>query len=887
DGNTDVFIVPAEGGVPQRLTWHPGADQVRGFTPDGKAVLFISGRAVFTNRYVQLFTIPVSGGIPEKLDIPNAFRACYSPDGKGMAYVPLSEAFHQWKRYRGGTHSVIWIYMFSDHSVVKIPQPEGRCNDTDPMWIEDKIYFRSDRNGEFNLFSYEVSSQKIEQLTRFSDFPIIRATAGDGEIIFEQSGYLHLFDKNSARSQKITIGVAADLMEVRPRFVSGPQYVRSASLSPSGVRAVFGFRGDVVTVPGDKGDPRNITQTPGVHERDPVWSPDGGSIAYFSDRSGEYALHVKGQDGKGEARVYALNGSGFYQNPVWAPDSQKICYADNSLTLYWIDLMTGTITTIGKEALYMPSGRSLLRGVWSPDSRWITYALNTRAYFQKVYLYSLQDNRSRAVTDGLSEVQEPVFDAGGKYLYFLASTDAGPVKHWFAMSNADMRMTSSIYVVVLPKGEISPLVKESDEVKVKEDEDKKAPVGKDEKKAEKAVDIEFEGIRFRILDLPVPAGNYYNLKAGEEGMLYFLEGPADGDSSPGDTKLHRFNLNTREDEVLGTGIGAFDLSFDGKKLLYSQRGSFAVVPAGKIKPGDGTLNIGAIQVKIDPRSEWPQIFDEAWRINRDFFYDPNFHGVDWPGMKKKYTEFLPHLSCRSDLNRVVQWMCSELSVGHHRVGGGDVIGRPDQVPGGLLGADYRVEKNRYRFAKIYGGLNWNPNLRSPLTEPGVDVREGEYLLTVQGKDVIPPTNIYMFFENTSGKKIEITVGPDPSGRDARTVEVVPISNEYALRNRDWVEGNIKKVDEATGGRVAYVYVPNTTSMGHVYFKRYFFPQSHKDAIIVDERFNGGGQVADYYIDLLRRPYISHWNLRYGEDLITPSGSIQGPKVMLIDETAGS
>jgi tricorn protease len=393
----------------------------------------------------------------------------------------------------------------------------------------------------------------------------------------------------------------------------------------------------------------------------------------------------------------------------------------------------------------------------------------------------------------------------------------------------------------------------------------------------------------RIVSLPVPTGNYYDLKVGDEGQIYYLEAPpaSRGPYAP-ETKLHQFGMKNRKDQVLISGVSSYEISADHKKLLYVSRNLWGIVDAGKAaKPGEGKLDVGGIEVQIDPLAEWKQIFYEAWRINRDYFYDPNMHGVDWDGMRTKYETFLSHLSCRDDLNRLIQWMCSELGVGHHRVRGGDTLVRADRVPVGLLGADFSEENGRYRFKKVLGGLNWNPELRSPLTEPGVDVAAGEYLLAVRGEDVKLPANLYQYFENTAGKLIEITVGPNPGGENSRTVKVVPVASDYALRNRDWVEGNLRKVDEATNGRVAYVYVPNTAGLGHTYFKRYFFPQSNKDAIIIDERFNGGGMVADYYIDILKREYVCMWHMRYGADLKTPSASIQGPKVMLINESAGS
>ena len=547
---------------------------------------------------------------------------------------------------------------------------------------------------------------------------------------------------------------------------------------------------------------------------------------------------------------------------------------------------------IAAEKIYEPGAFGSVRGVWSPDSKWIAYTQTTTSYIKKVYLYSVEKKKSYPITDGLSDVCDPVFDKSGKYIYFFASTDAGPVKHWFAMSKHDMRMTRAIYLATLQKDVPSPLAKESNEEKgvEKVEEKKKGENAKKEKdKKEESFSIDFDGLSNRIIAIPVKTGNLYNLQVGDEGKVYYLEAPstAGGPYAKG-TKLHEYDIKERKDNVILSEANFYQISHDKKKILSRAEQKWKIVPiSGKSKDGKGNLKINSIQVRIDPAKEWKQIFNEAWRINRDYFYATNMHGVDWEEMHKKYSKFLPHLSCRSDLNRLIRWMCSELSVGHHRVGGGDYYNKPERIPGGLLGADYSIENGHYRFRKIYGGLNWNPELRSPLTEPGVNVKKGDYLLAVNGRELTSNMNLYSFFENTSDKIVEITVAPNPDTKNSRNVEVVPVASESALRNRDWVEGNLQKVNKATDGRVAYVYVPNTTTLGHTYFKRYFFPQAHKDAIIVDERFNGGGLVADYYIDILRRPFVCNWNMRYGEDVKTPSASIQGPKVMLIDETAGS
>ena len=893
DGNPDAYVVPIEGGEPTRLTWHPGPDAGVGFAPDG-SVLFRSPRSVFSNRYTQFFGVSPKGGAPTALPVPNGFRAAYSPDGKYLAYTPLNEPFRQWKNYRGGLASRIWIMKLADLSVEVIPQPEGRCNDTYPMWAGDSVCFLSDRSGEFNLFSYDRGSKPVEQLTRHDDFPIEAASSGTGTIIYEQGGRLWTFDPSSKVPTRLKVGVAADLAETRPRYASGAKYVRNADISPSGQRAAFEFRGEVVTVPAKKGDVRNLTRSTGAHERSPTWSPDGKTIAYFSDASGEYALHVAPQDGKGEARAYPLKGPGFYERPSWSPDGKKIAFVDNSRTLSWVDLDSGKVTAVASEPVYGPVDTMSL--AWSPDSKWIAYTLTNKAYFQALKLYSLDEGKSSSITDGLAEVAEPAFDASGKYLYFLASTDAGPVKQWFDQSNADAQATHSVFLAVLARKTPNPLLKPSDEESDKpEDKPKDGEKDKDaDKKKEepKPTAIDLEGIESRVVALPIPAGNLSNLAAGEEGKIYYVRRVGmipgkSGDAFAGTPSLVRFDLKPREEETLAEKVDRFRLSGDRKKLLYNSKETWGIAEAGKFTVGKDALPVASISVKVDPRAEWSEIFLEAWRINRDYFYDKGMHGADWPAMRAKYAKLLPEVPTREDLNRVIRGMCSELAVGHSYLNGGDRLHEPKPVPVGLLGADYEVADGRYRFKKVYGGLNWDPELKAPLVAPGVEVKAGEYLLAVDGEDVTAAREVYAAFEDKVGRRVELKVGPRADGADSRTVVVEPIASEFPLRNRDWVEGNLRKVRERTDGRVAYVYVPNTADLGHAYFKRYFFPQVDKEGIIVDERFNGGGSVADYYIDILRRPVVSYWAMRHGDTIRTPGAAILGPKVMLIDETAGS
>lgn len=917
DGNVDVFVMPAEGGEPRRLTWHPASDVVLGWTPDGKAVLFTSGRTAYS-RFSELFTVGIEGGLPERLPLPMGYEGSFSPDGKKIAYVPLRRAFNAWKRYRGGTATPVWIADLADSSIIKIPRTDS--NDYEPMWFGDKVFFLSDRDGPVTLFSYGVNTKELTRALKNDGLDLKSASAGPGGIVYEQFGSLHLYDPASGKTNPIPVSIAGDMLEGRDKFVNVGDNLSSPSLSPNAARAAFEARGEIITVPAEKGDFRNITNTPGTMERYPAWSPDGQKIAYFSDASGEYMLHIQDQKGSEEVvRIALEKNPSFYFAPLWSPDNKKIAYADCHLNLWYVDIEKKKPVKVDKDRFYGGAGGRAPN--WSPDSKWLVYSKRLSNYLGAIFLYSLENAEISQMTDGMSDARLPVFDPGGKYLYFTASTDSG------ASLQPDIHsifrdVTSSIYLAVLDKSEPTPFLPESDEEQAKDkpqkesEETDKIEGEKGEKtdtqaeaqpkKGEKPdkevkVKIDLDGILQRILAIPMPARNYPDLQTGESGTLLALayEEALPGSFFPQGASVHRFDLKERRADVVISGINAFEMARNGKKYLYSRRGRWSIgtlkpmPPAGAPAPSpsagrnsDKPMPTQNIQIKVKPRLEWRQMYREIWRIEREFFYDPNLHGLDLERVQKKYAPFVEAVASRADLNYLFAEMLGEMTVGHLGVGGGD-IPRADRVPTGLLGADYVVENGRYRFARVYSGENWNPQFQAPLTQPGVNVKAGEYLLAVDGREIAGTDNVYRFFEAKTGKQVVLTVGPEPKIEGTREVTVVPIGSETSLRNFAWIEANRRYVDRVTKGKVAYVYMPDTAFGGYTYFNRYFYAQVGREGLIVDERFNGGGMLATDIIERFQRKLMSLVATRDGEDEVQPQGAIFGPKVMLINEFAGS
>ncbi|HET7322115.1 MAG TPA: PDZ domain-containing protein, partial [Longimicrobiaceae bacterium] len=810
-GNPDVFVVPVAGGEPQRLTWHPSPDQVRGWTPDGKRVVFVSTRTGVPDAEPKLWSVALTGGLPDALVVPRAQAGEISPDGRFVAYQLVRPWESEMQNYRGGQNQPIRVLDVKSHALQKLPWTDSR--DQQPVWLGKTIYFISDRDWTNNVWAYDTQSNALKQITRFDDYEVESVNAGAGAVVYEQAGDIHLYDPASGQDRKLAIHVSGDFPWAMPHAAEVAKSLSHPQLSPTGVRALFEGRGDVFTVPTDKGSWRDLTRTSGVAERAPVWSPDGKQIAWFSDESGEYQLVVGDQDGTGPVRTYALKDPSYPYDPAWSPDGSKILFTDAGLNLWVVDLASGKQTHVDQGNYSWPDRE--MSPSWSPDSKWIAYTKRLPgSQFHAVFVHSLADGSTHQLTDGLSDVISPVWDRSGKYMLFLASTDWALNTGWLDMSSYDHPVNRGVYLAVLAKGEPSPLLPETG------DEPGKAKAGEKAKAKEEKTDastvpvrIDFDGFMQRIVSLDVPARDYVELQAGKPGQYFYLERvPHHPDV------LHRYDLEKREPvDFVSAAAEGYTLSADGKKLLYQGAGDngrpndrWAVVDATGAPPtaGKGALNTAGLKVDLDPLAEWKQIFDEAWRIERDYLYVANMQGADWPAIKQKYAALLPYVRHRADLNYLLDQMQGELAIAHSFVGGGD-IPEADALPVGLLGADLEEQNGRYRIAKIYTGENWNPELRAPLSAPGVDVEEGDYILMVNGEELKAPESPYAPFVGTVGRQVELRVNDRPTLEGSRTVTVVPVRSEQGLRTRDWVESNRRLVDRLSGGKLAYIYVPNT------------------------------------------------------------------------------
>lgn len=874
DGNVDVYTVPVIGGVPKRLTANPMNDEVVGWTPDGKSVLFSS--SVLSNTdYERLLTVNKNGGVPTPLPLPAGVKGSYSPDGKQIAYIPNGKWQEAWKRYRGGQTTPIWIAQLSDSKWKAVPRKN--TNDDYPMWIGDSIYYLSDPTGTVGLFRYDNATGKVTTEIPGAGFDIKSASAGSGAIVYEKLGSINLFDLKSRQSTRVPITIRSDFPEVRTTIKDVRSGVSGMSLSPSGQRLVVAARGWIFTAPAAKGDIRLLGGKQGVNRREPTWSPDGKTIAYISDEDGNQKLALYDVATEKEKRVLLADGSGYYRTLVWSPDSKKIAYSSEKLTLNVFDVASGSNIVVDKQTY---RGRNDIDPRWSPDSKWLTWSRDLVNLYNAVFLYSLESKKVSQLTDGIADSESPIFDRDGKHLYFIASTDIGLGAHFEDLSSFNApNKTSSIYAVVLRKNLPNPLHPESDEEGFKKPEPTKPG----------DFGIDLDGIENRIIALPAPRQGYRSLEAGPAGTFFAMVTPpvANIVSSGGQPSVFKFNFTDRKLVKFADGIRSMSSTPDGSKLLISQGPTVAIIPsAAPPTPGQGAVDLSGLKVKIDPKAEWAAMFHEAWRGEKLLLYAPNMHGIDIDEMDRRYTPFLENISSREDLNYLFTDMLGELCVGHMFIGGGDIPSVP-KVTGGLLGADFSFENSRYRLTKIYDGERWNPNLVAPLAQPGVEAKVGEYLLAIDGADLNEAMDIYLELEGKAGKQVKLKIGPTPDGVGSREVIVVPIANDFGLRFRAWAEENRRIIDKATGGRVGYVHVPDTSPPGWEAFQRYYYSQTDKDGMIIDDRFNHGGSVNDFMVNEMQKPLDFIDIARYGTPLKDPSAGIYGPKVMLANEMAGS
>ena len=884
DNNTDVYLMPVSGGPAQRLTWHPGADTVNGWSPDGRKVLFASNREVANSRSNQLYQVAVTGGYEEKLMQAVAFEGQLSADGKKLAYRPNNMAYSGssgWRLHRGGSTPPIWILDLEQAQLEKVPQPNA--NNFNPFWLQDQVYFLSDRDNQaVNLFRYR--GQQVEQLTQLRDWDIRSAAGFDNTVVYEAGGYLYQLDLSSGQSQQLVVQLNTQSEQRRPQWKDASKTLTSARLSATGQRVLLSARGDIFTVPAKEGSTRNLTQSSDIREFDAHWSPDGTKVAYLSDAGNKHQLVIASQDGSGRPQLVELANPGYYNLLAWSPDANLLVYQDNHLNLYAYDVKR-------KRELKLDTSlrRQGFSVSFSPDSRYLAYTVVGENYFSQIKVYDFTLQRSQQLTDGLSHATSPVFSQD--YLYFAASVNTGPAQVGLDLSTRERPVRSALYAAVLAANGKSPLLPRSDEESPKataaktEADDKAATV--------KPVQLDLIGIQDRIVGLPVAERNYSRLSVASDGALFYLELPQSGASNepPGsDTRnsasLYRFDFKERKPALVQQGISDYQLSGDGKKLLLVSLPNRLQLADAVAKPEPKALDLSQVRSFIDPAAEWQQIFNDAWRMQLEYFYDPALHGINWQGIYDKYQPMLAHVQRREDLNDVLVEMIAELQVGHNRIGGGDIY-QAASTGVGLLGADFEIDNNRYRLKTVYQGDRWSPFLRAPLATPGASAKAGDYLLAINGVELTAAQNIYQLLDNTAGKQVRLTLADDVRGRNKRDITVEPVTDESQLRLWHWVENNRKRVEEKTQGQVAYVYLPNTADGGFYFFNRMFFAQTEKPALIIDERKNGGGQAANYITEILARPFLAGWKDRAGAGFTTPGAGIYGPKTMLIDQDAGS
>jgi tricorn protease len=920
DGNFNVYVMPSDGGQPKQLTFYQGSAQqlsdrmgihneVVTWTPDSKRIVFLSRRDASNGWTKRPFSVSVDGGLAEPMPMDQGGLVSFSGDGSKIAYNQIFRNFRQWKRYTGGLAQSISIYDLKNNAMEDGP-PHTEWTDGFPMWHGNTIYFNSDRGPEhhFNLYSYDLGSKQVEQLTHFAEFDVMWPSLGPDAIIFENAGYLYTFDLQSKAAKKLTLYLPGERDQTMKRWASVSKDISDFDISPDGKRAVFTARGDVFTVPAKDGSIRNLTRTPGVREQKVAWSPDARWIAYVSDRTGEDELYVSPQDGMGKEQQITSGYKGFKFGPVWSPDSKKLAWADKDLRLWYTDITDRKPVQVDQAKFFEITNYS-----WSPDSKWLAYDKPSENFYSVVYLYSLADSKITAVTTSMANSFAPIFDPDGNYLYFLSDRDFNEV-----LGNVDFEFanpkTTRVYVVTMRKDQPSLFPALSDEAQVKKEEPAPEATAKDEKGKDKSKKkeeekpkeskepakefrLDLDGIQTRIVALPIEPAVFRAIAAGK-GFVYYSTTPIQGLSGPipGETSaLHAYDLKERKEKTLIEGVERFALSFDGSKVLYQSAGggapSYGIIdakPDGAKKTGEGALNLAGMKMELDPPQEWKDIFEEVWRQERDYFFEASMNGMDWQKLHDKYQQLLPYVADRYSLTYIMGEMIGELSNSHTYVGGGDFPELP-HVNTGLLGVDFAADaaSGMYRFKKIYPGENWHNNLRSPLTEPGVSVKEGDYLLAVNGRSLRQPQDPYELFSNTTNETVTLTVNSKPSEEGSHTVQVKPIADEGDLREANWIETNRKKVEAATNGRVGYIYLTDMGADGLNAFVKQWFPQVRKEGMIIDVRYNGGGFVDQLIFERLRRTLAAMTSARNFPDTPLPFPMFYGHMVCITNHYAAS
>ncbi len=898
DGTANIYSISIDGGLPEQLTYHGMPERMLEWFPNGEHILFSSSMYSGKQRFSQFYKMSASGGLPEQLPIAHAEMGSISPDGTKIAFTDKTRLFRTWKRYKGGMAADLFIFDLTTNQSERITKNDS--NDELPMWCGDKIYYLSDQGKErrYNLWRYDLNSKSHTQITRFTEWDVHFPSAGPQEIVFEAGGDLYLMNLSDEEVRKIEIRIVADFEELKPRNVHTKDLISHSHISHDGKRVVVEARGEIYSLPAEKGVTINLTKSSGSAERYPAWSPDGKSIAYWSDADGEYELWITDLVQGGKKKILQFK-DGFRYQLHWSPDSKKLAWIDQALQVQLFDINTGKLDNIAKQWQMNHFALSNFSISWASDSRWLAFSLQMENGLNGIGIYGLDQNTLHKIDGGLYHIGSPVFDPEGKYLYITTNNHFDPIYSGYDNSFVYTNNTK-IGAFTLRKDVVSPLVPENDEVSIKKEDEKKEenkenkPKDKDkgdgketsdEKDKVKPIEIDFDRMSSRLIIFPPDAGNYRSMTA-VEGKLVYLKFPNNGDKSSKPV-LKFFDLKEKEEKTIIEEVNGFQVSADGKKILVTKGPVGAVINVAPGQKMDKPIDVSQMRLHLDPAQEWQQIFNDAWRIQRDYFYDRNMHGVDWVAVKKHYQSLLERACSRSDVNYVIGEMIGELDASHAYRGGGDYLEMERRDNVGYLGIDWEKHNGHYRIAKIVKAADWDTEVRSPLAEPGVAVKEGDYILAVNGMSLSTFSNPYAAFWGLAGKTVELTINDQPALDGSKKILVTTLEAEDRLRNLAWIEANRKYVEEKSGGRIGYVYVPSTGLDGQHELVRMFYGQFKKDALIIDERFNNGGQIPDRFIELLDRKPLAFWKTRDGRDWQWPPIAHFGPKAMLINGWSGS